>query len=251
MEAKGISSDRALLIHVLEEAFGTQAVCGFAPAFTCRTGDAVLYRDGRICVPDDRESVLIRLAALGLCDWPCLPEVPQDYAIAYPSEPHSGGSLTNLFSILSARSRLLNRALAGRRAFFIDPQLMRELLAHPPDTALDFMRVIYGKEERYQGIRINEECIAFEGFSRCRREEAPFHRILADHIIECSLSRRWIKPFTKDIRNKKYAFRMWLNEIGLIGPEYEEMRQTLLARLPGRGDRKKWLGQRKLINPEK
>ena len=42
----------------------------------------------------------------------------------------------------------------------------------------------------------------------------------------------------KNIRNKKYAFRTWLNSIGMKGQDYEQARRIMLSRLPGRSDRR-------------
>ena len=76
------------------------------------------------------------------------------------------------------------------------------------------------------------------GFSLCPPEEVQIHRQLAERINHISASSHWIKPYTRNVRNKKYAFRTWLNEIGMIGPEYEEARTVMLGRLYGQSDRR-------------
>ena len=53
-------------------------------------------------------------------------------------------------------------------------------------------------------------------------------------MVAAAISQNRVKPFTRNIRNKKYMFRFWINAIGMRGPEYEEARRVMLARLPGR-----------------
>ena len=183
--------------------------------------------------------MLITLSKLGLCDYPYETDAPEAGSIAYTTESHSGTSLMNLFCILSSRYRLLNQALNAKNAFYVDPELMNALLAHPPVTLTDFLQALYGKGALYRGIQIDASYIVFSGFQKCPPEEIGIHQILADRLIDFSLTHSWAKPFTKNVRNRKYAFRTWLNELGFIGPEYEELRHTLLSRLPGRSDQKK------------
>ena len=161
MEAKCISSNRNMIIHVLEQELMTSSECSFLPDYTCRVGSAVLYRDGRLWVPPDMEGVLVTLSNLGLCDYLCETAPPKAGMIAYSAREHTGQSLTNLFCCLSARSLLLNQALESRRAFYVDPQLIRRLLAHPPVTVFDFLRALYGKAALYRGIEVNSEYIVF------------------------------------------------------------------------------------------
>ena len=53
-----------------------------------------------------------------------------------------------------------------------------------------------------------------------------------------AVTRHWIKPYTVNSRNKKYAMRTWMNSIGMTGDEFAEARNCLLDPLPRRTDRK-------------
>ena len=53
-----------------------------------------------------------------------------------------------------------------------------------------------------------------------------------------AIVRHWIKPYTVNSRNKKYAMRTWMNSIGMTGDEFAEARNCLLDPLPRRTDRK-------------
>ena len=53
MEAKIISDNREMIIHVLETELGERAVIDGAPHFTCRVGNYSLLRDGRLIAGDN------------------------------------------------------------------------------------------------------------------------------------------------------------------------------------------------------
>jgi hypothetical protein len=114
---------------------------------------------------------------------------------------------------------------------------MDRLLAHPPQTVPEVLRVLYRREEEYRGIRIDQESghykVVLTGFRRCPQEDAPIHRQLAELIIQAAREHQWIKPYTRNVRNRKYAFHTWLYQIGMTGTDYAEARSILLGRLYG------------------
>jgi len=116
---------------------------------------------------------------------------------------------------------------------------MGALLSHPPATIPEFLQALYGHDDEYKGLVFSLSAFSFSGFHKCRPDEAEIHEQLARLIIQAASSRQWIKPFTPRVRNQKYAFRTWLNSIGMVGPEFEASRLKLLSRLPGRADQRK------------
>lgn len=239
MEVTCTSSNRDMILRVLARETCAEAEYRGAPSFTVSVGGYSLLRDGRITADADPRGVFPTLALLGLCDFPWEPDPPQPGLIAYPMACHSGRTLLNLLSILSARQRLLNQALAARDAFCIAPELMDCLLAHPPVTRAEFLQALYGRQGDYQGVSFSRAYVVLSGFQKGKPGEASIHRQLADRIMDAALSQAWVKPFTRNVRNKKYAFRTWLNAIGMTGPEYGEARRVLLGRLPGKTDRRR------------
>ena len=190
------------------------------------------------CLPQKCRRVLELLAGLGLCDYKYRIDPPDQRDISYTMEGHSGTSLMNLISIMSARQNLINSALDARGAFCIAPELVNDLLAHPPETSLDFLQALYGRTDDHKGLEFTGSHIVFTGFRKCRSEESDIHRQLADLIIKAALGQNRVKPFTRNVRNRKYAFRMWLYSIGMSGPDHEEARRVMLSRLYGRADRR-------------
>lgn len=240
MEANCTSSNREMILHVMQREAQGRVVYHASPSFSCSVNGYLLRRDGVLSADEDRCGVFSLLASLGLCDQAYEPPEPPSDAICYPARPHTGRSLLNLFSIVSSRQALLNCALAAPRskAFHVAPSLMDDLLAHPPTSVAEFVQALYGRGREYRGMRIDLAHVELTGFRRCPRDEDHVHRQLADRIIETALTLKWAKPYTKNVRNRKYAFRTWLNAIGMSGPAYAEARQVMLDRLYGWTDRR-------------
>ena len=237
------SGDRGLIISLLERKTGVEAVYRPMPEFSCVVGAYTLKRDGAIEWDDDRSDdksdVLETLSELGLCEAPGgTLDGGESVHYSYPLDGHTGKTLLNLMCMISARYRLINNALGCRGAFYITPELVNDLLAHPPVTIDEFRRSIYGRDEEYKGLKLTDNSIILDGFRRGKPEEAHVHRQLADMMIREALARQWIKPFTRNVRNRKYAMKTWLVTIGMNGVEYAEARTVMLGRLYGRSDKR-------------
>lgn len=239
METRCISGNRDMILHVLQSELKQNAVYHPGPEFGCTVGEYSLLRDGRITVNEDTYGLFRKLANLGLCDTPFVTEDSPTEWFAYAMEGHSAKSLLNLFSMISSRQQFLSRALAAKNgAFYVSRDLMEHLLAHPPQTIEYLLQGLYGWEGAYRGISVSQSYLVLSGFAFCPIEEEAIHRQLAERMLHVSTHSQWIKPFTRNVKNKKYAFRTWLNEIGMIGPEYEEARTVMLSRLYGKSDRR-------------
>lgn len=252
MEAKCISSNREMIVRVLQRETGAPVERHCAPSFACDVGPYTLRRDGMLMVDEDELGILPLLASLELCalDMGAGSSAADEQAhelveadgvpLFYPMAGHSGRSLLNLFSIISSRQLLLNHALAAPRGkgFRVDPSLMDDLLAHPPISVAEFFQALYGRDAEYAGVRLDRERIELTGFERCPSDERQLHCQLADRVMEAALTLRWVKAYTRNVRNRKYAFRTWLNAIGMRGPDYEEARRVMLRRLYGWTDRR-------------
>ena len=237
METRCTSDNREMILRVLQNELHEKAAFTLSPDFTCSVGNYSILRDGRIVTAEDSHGIFQKLAFLGLCDAAPTPSLSANHEFSYPVEPNDRKVLLNIFCMISARQQFLNRALAAKKdAFRVSPSMMEHLLSHPPITRDEFLQALYDRDREYSGIRVEQSFFILTGFSRCPPEEAQIHHQLADRIIHAARSSQWIKPYTRNVRNKKYAFRTWLNEIGMIGPEYEEARTLMLERLYGQSD---------------
>ena len=233
------NDNRALILRILQDQTGHGAEYHPMPEFSYTVGPYTLTRKSYIEADADHYGLFPVLAALGMCEYPCEAHVPEEAPFCYSTENHSSLTLLNLISIVSARQSLLNRALDSRNAFYVAPSLMGDLLAHPPTTIPDFLQALYGRDDEYKGLAFTLSYFSMTGFLRCRPEEAKIHDQLARRIINAAATQKWAKAFTPRVRNQKYAFRTWLNSIGMTGPEFETARLILLSRLPGRADQRR------------
>lgn len=258
MNVRITSDDRELILRIMREELGDEYTCSGIPDFACTVNGFTLLRSGYLEFDDGdprAASLIDQLIRLCLCE-EMVPRDPRNASAGSEPAPDSSDiqipsdfcyslktfdhvSLLNLFCILSARQKLINQAIGARNAFRISHDLMESLLSHPPADITGFTRALYGRDDEYDGIRISGDCVGLTGFRKGRSEETHIHAQLAALIVKYAISKQWIKPFTPNVRNRKYAFRTWLNSIGMKGPAYEEARRVLLDRLPGRSDQRK------------
>ena len=110
MKTKIISSNRDLIIKIIENETCCKARYDLSPSFSCHIGGYTITRDGFI-YSDVSNSIFPLLGSLGLCDHPFPSTIPLDNDIYYPSIQHDGSSLSKLFYIIYSRQHLLNRFL--------------------------------------------------------------------------------------------------------------------------------------------
>ena len=118
MKVRCTSSNRDLILHVLQKELGLTVKYSGSPAFSCSVGDYTLLRSGWIVYEGEFDhSVFEKLAFLGVCYYPITAQEPGEEDISYSMSEFTGSDLLNLFRMLSARYTLLNRALDARGAF--------------------------------------------------------------------------------------------------------------------------------------
>lgn len=248
MEAKCTSSNREMILYVLQKETGAQVRYGFSPTFVCTVGTFTLTRDGKISSQTREPRIFSILASLGLCDFPYTPAPPVQGDFFYSMEPHSGTTLTNLLCMVSARQYLISAAIGCPGAFSVDSSLILRLQNHPPVTRAEFLQALYGSRQLCRGIRFDPSYIRLTGFKRSKTVEAPLCRQLADQMIQIALTKNWIKPFTTNIHNKKYAMHTLLNAIGMRGEAYAEARLAFTRSLSGNTAYKKMKNRTEAVN---
>lgn len=228
MKFKGLLTDRQPLVTALEREMGTIAAYSGAPTFRYSVGAYTVLRDGSLEVPDDKaDTALIgRLTEAGLIDI----GTAHVEGIAFPTDSFTGRTMVNIVNSLTAREKLLNKAIGRPNAIHMGAELVRTLNAEKPDTMTAFMSILHrcGGEKAMRGLRLAGGQIAFTGFP-----DTDTYRALAGRIVHAAATRQWIKAKETGGGNDRYTFRVWLNALGMKGADYAQARAELLKNLPG------------------
>ncbi|MBQ4434686.1 MAG: hypothetical protein II879_01220 [Clostridia bacterium] len=228
MKFKGLLTDRQPLVAALERETGTAAAYSGAPFFRYCVGAYTVLRDGSLEVPEEKADTAMigRLAEAGLIDI----GTARVKGIAFPTDNFTGRTMVNIVNCLSAREKLLNKAIGRPNAIHMGAELVRTLNAEKPDTMTAFMGILHrcGGEKAMRGLRLAGGRIAFTGFP-----DTDTYRALAGRIINAAVTRQWIKAKETGGGNDRYTFRVWLNALGMKGTDYAPARAELLKNLPG------------------
>ena len=154
--------------------------------------------------------------------------------ITFRVEDMTPQGLTNLVCMVSARAYLFNKIIR-MEAFFVDPVLINRLRDVNAKTVAEFLECVMAKDARemLRGISFTCSTIRFDGFP-----DEPEFRTLAELMVEACNRQNRMKAFVPDPENEKYAFRTFLNTVGMKGEEYTGTREFLMMNLKGDGSYK-------------
>ena len=228
MRIKGLLKDRQPLIKQLSQETGIMAEYEGAPSFKYRIGPYTVLRDGSINVDDDLadRGLLQRLADLKLISL----EHSGNRQVAFATEGFTGRTMVNLVNTLAARGEMINKALGVPDAVRMDMELVQYLKDTRSNSMQEFVEVLYrcGGEKAIQGLQLTPGQLTFTNFPYT---EASY--TLAKHVVNAAVTKQWKKASAPADSNEKYSFRVWLNSIGMIGPEFSKVRAELLKNLTG------------------
>lgn len=253
MILQGRITDRKLLIKSIEDIIHEKAVYLGSPGFKYAVGEYTILRDGCIECPDDVDETLVReLEEAGII------ERQSDDSNGFVYQISDARTLVNVINTLSSKGDLINKAIGKPGAFSISARLQKSLKEDNPSTIDEVLECICtsGGSKAISGIEVTMQQIRFTGFPKDDNHNGEYKQ-LADRIVESSGKKRWIKPKPTDGENEKYTFRVWMNSIGMTGPEYAETRSILLEKLDGDiafrlpEQKESFLGKRrKQVNPD-
>ena len=232
---KPMQPDRKLLVEQLEKVLNYPAVYCGAPSFSYKVRGYTVHRNGTIEVRSDKVSkkVLQSLADCGLIE-PI--ELFKDDGISFSMDGFTGRTLSNIVFMFASKANLINKSIAVPNAFHVDDSLIHDLTKENPDTVSDFMRILSknGGFKAMRGLYISNGRLFFVGFNpRANMDEKAAQRALAELMVNYAIKKLWARPYTVNVVNEKYYFRIWLNSIGMIGESYSRVRRILLQRLEG------------------
>lgn len=168
---------------------------------------------------------------------------------------HTPRSLRNLLSIMYSKEDLILRALGTQpRRMEIYCRLSRENVVKvirnmPPGLSMEQLRRAWyegrdGAHDHYNWSRyyaLNLHSVFYHGTVEWRCFESTLHagEVRADVTLALAMSAQAISLEKTVARktpvgdNPAFTFRTFLLRLGLIGPEYKNVRMHLLKRLPG------------------
>lgn len=169
-------------------------------------------------------------------------------------EPHTPRSLHNFVNLIAARNDLFYKALqipAERQEYCkkMDEYLVKELNAAKPKSFETIKRIWYSgysesehahyHKSRYHFLNLHcffngNRTVELRGFnSTLHAGKIRAYVVFALAINYQALTQKYASPHKCQSENEKFAMRVYLNRIGLIGEEFKHCREHLYKHLDG------------------
>lgn len=237
MDARCLLKDRKDLVKALEARLDTKAAYQGAPTFSYKVGPYTISKDGLMTAEDTEadHELVAELSAKGIIE-----ETGHENgttAIAIPMEVHDGNSLMNIVFRINSKDELLSKACGNKGGFRISQTFISELDAIRPKTREEFLEILSrcGGNKINTGLKFMEDKVYFTAFPFTQKTELiDAYTMLIEHISNEAVLKKRIRPDRIGLPdNEKYAFRNWLNTIGMTGEVYKPARAILLRNLSG------------------
>ena len=252
-------ADRKEMVRKLSALLGIPAVYLRTPTYAFRIGEITVNRDAS--VSGEREALLPAAEFLlenGYISG--LPadltaddsEAPDNKATA-SSEPEGSGpeeittttlriyepdwtvqSMTNFMHMLYAHQDLINRMLQ-MNCPRIDDVFIQNLASTCLTCVSDFETMIHDavRAGRVTGVNIDAGAVTVNLPYEQDSIRWVFYSQLISACIKAAKNAKRVLPRRLDSEADKYHANAWLNRLGFGGPEYKELRRTLMGHLNG------------------
>ena len=252
-------ADRKEMVRKLSALLGIPAVYLRTPTYAFRIGEITVNRDAS--VSGEREALLPAAEFLlenGYISG--LPadltaddsEAPDDKATA-SSEPECSSpeeittttlriyepgwtvqSMTNFMHMLYAHQDLINRMLQ-MNCPRIDDVFIQNLASTCLTCVSDFETMIHDavRAGRVTGVNIDAGAVTVNLPYEQDSIRWVFYSQLISACIKAAKNAKRVLPRRLDSEADKYHANAWLNRLGFGGPEYKELRRTLMGHLNG------------------
>ena len=159
------------------------------------------------------------------------------FQVTLPMTDHTEGTLQNLINMISSKQHLVTLAFEGSKEF-VSETLAEKIEGQNIKDLEGLKQALENLQDELPGLEFDFEnqriTFTLEKENVTEEEKAAFKEllILIDQYAK-TLKRASYKQAQDD--NPKYALRTWLIRIGMNGPDYKEIRKTLLKNLEGSG----------------
>ncbi|KUP22071.1 virulence-related protein [Paenibacillus sp. DMB5] len=247
--------DRKDIIKALSDHFGVKPEYQGAPSFAYRieatAGIYTIDQTGNITTSEGVEvdlEVLLNQTTLEYIEQVELPEfleeVQEDnstaglinHEVVVPMEGHTGNSLRNLLNLIYSKQRLIRKSL-NITELIIEDGFAAAINESKVDTLENFRIAI----DKIGAVKCPGIVFDFESntimFKLLNDEQNPVKIQAFTQLVEVlnqtAKKLKYTSSKPKEIDNDKFAFRLFLIRLGMIGPEYKTTRKVLLDRLEG------------------
>lgn len=201
-------SERKRLVQCISQWLGCEPNYLGAPTFSYQVDYFTIEKNGSLTFDDGADSEVIERLLQHIYDEGFDidqshtedEEEPTQVCVSLPRSQFTDSGLENLKAILTAKGRLIQKALGVRSL----------------------------------PIEVTEEKVSFPWFSEAPTpEELSSYEMFICKLCEMAGNQKRITAREKTVDNEKYAFRCFLLRLGFIGAEHKQSRKILLRNLTG------------------
>ena len=182
-----------------------------------------------------------------------IPEARREEAvkpsISFPLNRHKPESICNLVNTLYSKGDLISKATGGS---FSASESLVEALKRGHFIFIDDVIGLIKEEGGAVGIAFENEKVVFDGFpATADPQKIKAWTILAAGINKACIEQNHVRASKTNESNERYAFRTWINRLGLTGPDIKAERSILYQNLSGhtafrtKEDAEKWVRKQK------
>ena len=223
--------ERKALAQAIGQIKETAPVYMGTPSYAYDIDGIILDKEGSIEIDNSSESeyLIERLMDMG---FDAEVEVEQPGIVIKVSiDDFDRRQVDNLINLIYSKQKLLN-ASVGRDAFFVSEGLVN-YLREEKDISKESAIEVASRFGEIEGFSFEEDAVLFTGFSEAEGEEVTAYASVAAMIVSHARAHKNIHAKLTEAENEKYAMRIWLNQVGLLGRGGKEIRKTMMKRLSG------------------
>lgn len=264
MKFKGNASSKNLLAKRLAELTGKPAIYTGAPAFSYTIGDYHVSRNGTLEVDENlaersiistlvREQLIQGTESIATESVEVPPTIPKP--VVEKSDDHTKEkkrksygdavvikdrfipvqTMINLINMIGAKGEVLSKSIGKANAFWVSDNIIYDLPYEDPKTFDDLHRILQTADGKLvRGIEFTPKSVILSGFPKTNDIVVRgAYETLAEAMYKYASTRKWVSCRRMDSSNEKYYFRIWLNHLGLGGPENKTYREIFMKNLDG------------------
>lgn len=192
-------TERQKLVGAISEIIETPAIYRGAPSFAYEVGGFVIDTEGAISFDPSTDRDLVQTLMTRLAEQGFEVESLDKLTIEVPREGFTEQALENLNKLIASKANLIKKAIGA------------------DDLS----------------IEQTETTLKFPWFPMATGDEAEAYALLIGGLCKVAKERKRINAKEKPVENEKFAFRVFLIQLGFVGDEYKAARKILLKNLTG------------------